>query len=68
MARSLEAEYMERMNKRYICVVCNHIYDPALGDPDSGIPPGTAFENLPDSWSCPECGATKADFEPYEGA
>jgi len=49
--------------KRYRCTVCDHIYDPAVGDPDSGIPPGTPFEKLPDDWYCPDCGATKADFE-----
>ena len=48
--------------KRYRCTVCGHIYDPAEGDPD-GIPPGTAFEDIPADWSCPDCGATKADFE-----
>jgi rubredoxin len=50
--------------KRYRCTVCNHIYDPALGDPDTGVPPGTPFENLPEDWTCPDCGATKEDFEP----
>ena len=40
--------------------------DPAEGDPEAGIPPGTPFESLPDTWSCPECGATKADFEPID--
>jgi rubredoxin len=50
--------------KRYRCISCNHIYDPAVGDPDSNIPPGTAFEDLPEDWSCPDCGAPKADFEP----
>lgn len=54
------------MKKRYRCLVCTHLYDPALGDPDSGIAPGTAFEDIPDSWYCPECGAGKADFEPLE--
>ena len=52
--------------KRYRCAICSHIYDPREGDPDSGIPPGTAFEDLPDSWVCPDCGATKSDFEPME--
>ena len=51
------------MKKRYRCTVCDHIYDPALGDPDNGVPPGTAFEDLPADWSCPDCGAQKADFE-----
>ena len=45
-------------------MICNHIYDPADGDPDSGIAPGTKFEDIPDTWSCPECGASKADYEP----
>jgi rubredoxin len=50
--------------QKYICKVCGHIYDPAVGDPDSGIEPGIPFEALPDDWVCPECGATKADYEP----
>ncbi len=52
--------------KRYRCTLCFHIYDPAEGDPDSGIPPGTPFEQIPDTWTCPNCGATKADYEPLE--
>lgn len=48
---------------RYICQVCGYIYDPTIGDPESGIDPGTAFEDLPDDWTCPVCDATKADFE-----
>ncbi|MBC6443845.1 MAG: rubredoxin [Alphaproteobacteria bacterium GM202ARS2] len=52
--------------KKYICKVCGHIYDPEEGDPDGGIPPGTAFEDIPDDWECPECGVTKDDFEPLE--
>ncbi len=49
--------------KKYQCTVCQYIYDPAEGDPDSGIEPGTAFEDLPDDWVCPQCGASKEDFE-----
>lgn len=52
--------------KRYRCSVCSHVYDPSEGDPSSGVAPGTAFEALPDEWCCPECGATKADFEPID--
>ena len=52
--------------QKYICQVCNYIYDPAQGDPDSGIEPGTAFKDIPDNWSCPQCGAEKSQFEPYE--
>jgi rubredoxin len=53
-------------NKRYRCMPCGHTYDPAEGDPASGIAPGTAFEDLPDTWTCPDCGASKADFEPLD--
>jgi rubredoxin len=48
--------------QKYRCTVCNYIYDPAIGDPDSGVQPGTAFESLPDSWVCPVCGAAKSEF------
>ena len=50
--------------QKWECTVCGHIYDPAEGDPDSGIAPGTPFENLPDDWVCPDCGAEKSDFVP----
>jgi len=53
--------------KKYICTVCDYIYDPEKGDPDSDIQPGTAFEDLPDDWVCPLCGVTKEDFEVVEG-
>ena len=46
----------------WICDVCGWEYDPAVGDPHSGIAPGTAFEDIPDDWECPECGVGKADF------
>ncbi|HDJ32723.1 MAG TPA: rubredoxin [Bacteroidetes bacterium] len=49
--------------KKYKCQICGHMYDPELGDPDRGIAPGTAFEDIPDDWTCPVCGAAKADFE-----
>lgn len=49
---------------KYRCAICEHIYDPAEGDPTAGIAPGTAFEDLPEDWICPDCGAMKADFEP----
>lgn len=48
--------------QKYRCVVCNYIYDPAAGDPDGGIAPGTPFEKIPDSWVCPVCGADKSQF------
>lgn len=52
--------------QKYVCTVCGMIYDPAIGDPDSGIEPGTAFEDIPDDWMCPECGVDKSSFEPLE--
>jgi rubredoxin len=53
--------------QKYICTSCGFIYDPADGDPDGGVPPGTPFEEIPDDWFCPVCGARKRDFEPLEG-
>ena len=50
----------------WICVRCGMIYDPAEGDPDGGIAPGTAFEDIPDGWVCPICGVSKDEFIPYE--
>lgn len=49
--------------KKYRCLMCGYIYDPAKGDPENDIAPGTAFEDLPDGWVCPECGAGKEEFE-----
>lgn len=45
------------------CVICQYVYDPAAGDPEHGIEPGTAFEDIPDDWVCPLCGAGKDSFE-----
>ncbi len=53
--------------KKYICDVCGWIYDPEVGDPDSGIAPGTKFEDIPADWECPECGVGKDDFSVVEG-
>jgi flavin reductase (DIM6/NTAB) family NADH-FMN oxidoreductase RutF/rubredoxin len=47
----------------YVCSVCGYVYDPAKGDPDGGIAPGIRFEDIPDSWVCPVCGADKSKFE-----
>jgi rubredoxin len=55
-------EEVDRMD-RYVCSVCGYVYDPAEGDPDNGIEPGTKFEDLPDDWTCPVCGAEKDQFE-----
>jgi rubredoxin len=51
------------MAVKYVCLICGYVYDPASGDPEGGIPPGTAFERFPEDWECPECGAGKKDFE-----
>lgn len=51
---------------KYKCKICGYIYDPAIGDPEGGIKPGTAFEDLPESWTCPLCNAPKSEFEKEE--
>jgi rubredoxin len=48
---------------RYVCSVCGYVYIPENGDPDNGVAAGTKFEDLPDDWVCPVCGASKSDFE-----
>ena len=52
--------------KKWMCVVCGWIYDEELGDPDSGLPPGMRWDEVPESWVCPDCGAGKEDFEMVE--
>ncbi len=52
--------------KAYKCSVCGFTYYPEEGDPDNGIEPGTAFEDIPNDWKCPVCGVTKDDFFPFE--
>ena len=52
--------------KKYRWIVCEYVYDPAVGDPDSGIAPGTSFEELPEDWRCPVCGVGKDSFEPVD--
>lgn len=49
--------------KKYRCLLCGYVYDPAVGDPDSGVAAETAFEDLPDDWVCPECGAGTDEFD-----
>ncbi len=53
-----------RRMQKWRCTICQYIYDPAEGDPGDGISPGTSFEELPDEWVCPLCGAGKELFEP----
>jgi rubredoxin len=48
---------------KYACTICDYVYDPAVGDPDNGIEPGTPFEKLPADWVCPVCGVAKDEFE-----
>ena len=48
--------------QKYICQVCDYIYDPKLGDPENGIVAGTKFEDIPEDWTCPDCGVGKDDF------
>jgi rubredoxin len=52
--------------RKYRCAYCAHVYDESLGDPDSGIAPGTRYEDIPDDWICPECGAAKSDYHLIE--
>jgi len=52
--------------KKWECSVCGYIYDPQQGDTEGGILPGTAFEDLPEDWVCPQCGASKDSFQPVE--
>ncbi|MDI9613490.1 MAG: rubredoxin [Acidobacteriota bacterium] len=52
--------------KKYRCELCGYIYDPAEGDPDNGIDPGTPFESLPEDWVCPDCGAAQDQFTAVE--
>ena len=49
--------------KKWECEPCGYVYDPAKGDPDGGIKPGTPFEEIPEDWVCPVCGASKEDFK-----
>ena len=49
--------------EKWTCFVCGYVYDEAVGDPDSGIAPGTKFEDLPEDWVCPVCGVSKDQFE-----
>jgi rubredoxin len=55
-----------RIMKSYMCVICGYVYDEAQGVPEEGIAPGTKWEDVPDTWVCPDCGARKEDFEMVE--
>ena len=71
-SRSQYYRHLARLNKlmeedhrmdKYVCNVCGYVYDPEAGDPDNGVAAGTAFDDVPDDWACPVCGAGKSDFE-----
>ena len=49
--------------EKYVCSVCGYVYDPAVGDPDNGVEPGTAWEDVPEEWTCPLCSVGKENFE-----
>lgn len=55
---------MDDKNKKYVCEVCEWVYDPSVGDPENGIESGTSFDDLPDDWVCPVCGVGKDQFVP----
>ena len=57
----LKKGVLKTMDK-YVCDICGYVYDPAEGDPDNGVAPGTPWEQVPDSWVCPLCGVTKEHF------
>jgi len=61
--KAKEKKEMKSIMAKYRCKICGYIYDPKQGDPDGGIKPGTPFEDIPDSWVCPVCGAAKSEFE-----
>lgn len=48
--------------EKYVCKICGYVYDPEVGDPDGGIPPGTSFVDIPGNWECPLCGVRKEHF------
>ena len=50
----------------YVCTLCGYVYNPENGDPENGVAPGTKWEDVPDDWECPICGASKDDFEKEE--
>lgn len=52
--------------QKYQCTMCDYVYDPAEGDPDNGVEPGTSFDDIPDDWVCPDCGVGKDFFEPLD--
>ena len=62
----MKADERKRSMEKWVCTICGYVYDPAQGDPDNGIDPGTAWADVADDWLCPICGASKDDFEKEE--
>jgi rubredoxin len=56
----------EEIMDKYVCEICGYVYDPYVGDPNNGVDQGTEFADIPDDWVCPECGASKDEFEKEE--
>lgn len=61
-----QTQVSEPEYKTWMCIICGWIYDEEKGAPDEGIEPGTAWDDVPDWWTCPDCGAGKEDFELVE--
>jgi flavin reductase (DIM6/NTAB) family NADH-FMN oxidoreductase RutF/rubredoxin len=59
---TIQKKEVKKMEK-YVCTVCGYVYDPEKGDPENGVKPGTKFEDIPNDWVCPVCGAGKEDFD-----
>jgi len=65
--KNREAELGGTMSqKQWMCLNCGYVYRQETGDPEGGVPPGTPWEKVPDTWKCPDCAATKADFDMVE--
>ena len=58
----------EKQYRTWMCLICGYVYDEAAGVPDEGIAPGTRWDDIPEDWNCPDCGAAKSDFEMVEVA
>ena len=52
--------------QKYVCTLCDYVYDPEIGDPENGVPAGTAFADLPEDWVCPDCGVGVDEFKKTE--
>lgn len=52
--------------QKYVCDVCQYVYDPKIGDPENRVAPGTKWEDVPEDWTCPDCGADKSYFSKFE--